>query len=356
MENTRPWEVAQVRERVGKRVNEFLAGQRPLLDEVSPDVGGLVDPLTDFMAGGKKLRAMFLYWGWRSASGPDCDEVIGAASAMEFLQACALIHDDVMDRSDSRRGRPAMHRQFTDLHERAAWAGVPGDFGAAAAILLGDLCLSWADELLMGCGLPTAALQRGKPVYDTLRTELMAGQYLDILEQVRRNTAVEPALQVARFKSAKYTIERPLHLGAALADADPALVSALRDYGLSLGVAFQLRDDLLGVYGDPDQTGKPAGDDLREGKRTALVAFALADLDVAGRDALAADLESTSPDTVRVERMRALVDSTDARSRVEALIGEYAARAGSALASSGADPQAKDVLEQLITAATSRVA
>ncbi len=345
-----------MRERVGKRVNEFLAGQRPLLDDVSPDVGGLVDPLTDFMAGGKKLRAMFLYWGWRAAGGPDCDEVIGAASAMEFLQACALVHDDVMDRSDSRRGRPAMHRQFTDMHARASWAGSPDDFGAAAAILLGDLCLSWADELLMGCGLPTAALQRGKPVYDTLRTELMAGQYLDILEQVRRNTAVEPALQVARFKSAKYTIERPLHLGAALADADPGLVTALRDYGLSLGVAFQLRDDLLGVYGDPDTTGKPAGDDLREGKRTALVAFALSDLDDDGRAALAADLESTSTDPARVRRMRTLVDSTDARLRVESLIDDYAARAGDVLAASDADPQARDVLNQLITAATSRVA
>lgn len=356
MTNTKPWEVDQVRDRVGKRVNEFLAAQRPLLDEVSPDVGSLVDPLGAFMAGGKKLRAMFLYWGWRAAGGSYCDEVIGAASAMEFLQACALIHDDVMDRSDSRRGRPAMHRQFAASHAGAGWAGDPGDFGAAAAILLGDLCLSWADELLLACGLPPAALERGKPVYDVMRTELMAGQYLDILEQVRRNTAVEPALQVARFKSAKYTIERPLHLGAALAGGDPELITALRDYGLSLGIAFQLRDDLLGVYGDPGETGKPAGDDLREGKRTVLVAFALAELGATDRAELAAGLEAVTTDPQRIERMRALLDSTAARQRVEELIADYAAKASAALTSSGADPQSVQVLSQLITAATSRVA
>lgn len=356
MTNTKPWEVDQVRDRVGKRVNEFLAAQRPLLDEVSPDVGSLVEPLGEFMAGGKKLRAMFLYWGWRAASGADCDEVIGAAAAMEFLQACALIHDDVMDRSDSRRGKPAMHRQFATTHLAAGWAGDPADFGGAAAILLGDLCLSWADELLLGSGLPAADLGRGKPVYDVMRTELMAGQYLDILEQVRRNTAVEPALQVARFKSAKYTIERPLHLGAALADGDPTLIAALRDYGLSLGVAFQLRDDLLGVYGDPAETGKPAGDDLREGKRTVLVAYALSELGPAQRAELSADLAAPLSDPDRIERMRALLDATDARERVEQLIGEYAAQAGEALAASGADPRSVEVLSQLITAATSRVA
>ncbi len=353
MEITQPWDVAQVRDRVGKRVNEFLAQQRPLLDDIGPEVGAMVDPLTEFLAGGKRLRAMFLYWGWRAAGGADGEEVIAAAAALEFLQACALIHDDVMDRSDSRRGRPAMHRQFAALHDHADWAGDPADFGAAAAVLVGDLCLSWADELLLGSGLPDPALRRGKQVYDVMRTELMAGQYLDVLEQARRNTAVAPALRVAQYKSAKYTIERPLHLGAAMAAADPAVTAALREYGLSLGVAFQLRDDLLGVYGDPRETGKPAGDDLREGKRTVLVALALTDLPPDLRAELADGLDPASAHDV--PRLRHLLDTTTARQQVEQMITDYAATARTALAAAPLDPEAAAVLDALIGAATRRV-
>lgn len=356
METINPWDVEQVRDRVGKRVNEYLATQRPLLDDISPDVGILVDSIADFMAGGKRLRAMFLYWGWRAAGGPDTEDVVSAAAAMEFLQACALVHDDVMDRSDSRRGRPAMHRQFAALHNSAAWAGDPDDFGSAAAILIGDLCLSWADQLLLAGGLDAEALGRGKPVYDVMRTELMAGQYLDMLEQVRRNSEVEPALQVARFKSAKYTIERPLHLGAAMAGADADLTAALREYGLSLGVAFQLRDDLLGVYGDPSETGKPSGDDLREGKRTVLIALAMQSLDAGTRDELSFGLDRAAYDPAGVDRVRHLIDSTDARRRVEDMIEQYAARARAALSRADADGEAIAVLDALIDAATRRVA
>ncbi len=355
MDASKPWDAEQVRDRVGKRVNEFLDGNRELLDDVSPDVGSLVDSIADFMMGGKRLRAMFLYWGWRAGGGPDNEQIVSAAAAMEFLQACALVHDDVMDRSDSRRGRPAIHRQFAALHNSAGWAGDPDDFGSAAAILIGDLCLSWADELLLGCGLPTPSLQRGKPVYDIMRTELMAGQYLDMLEQVRRNSEVEPALQVARYKSAKYTIERPLHLGAAMADADPQVIASLRDYGLSLGIAFQLRDDLLGVYGDPGETGKPSGDDLREGKRTVLIALALQQLDATARAELSFGLDGAAYKPESVERLRQLVDSTPARHDVEHMITRYADRARSALAQSGAASGSGPVLEALIDAATRRV-
>ncbi|MFN8127045.1 MAG: polyprenyl synthetase family protein, partial [Candidatus Nanopelagicales bacterium] len=224
---TAPWDVDGVRERVGKRVAEFLDDRRLVLDGISDDVGALVDPLSEFLAGGKRLRAVFLYWGWRCGGAQDCEAVISAASAMEFLQACALIHDDVMDRSETRRGRPAIHRQFESLHSSAGWAGAASDFGTATAILLGDLCLSWADELLLTSGVPDERLRRGKPVYDLMRTELMAGQYLDMLEQVRRNDQVEAALRVATFKSAKYTIERPLHLGAVMGGAHSDQVAAL---------------------------------------------------------------------------------------------------------------------------------
>lgn len=356
MDQAQPWDVDQVRERVTKRVNEFLVGQRDLLDSISPDAGALLDPLADFMAGGKRLRSMFLYWGWRGGGAPDCDEVVSAAAAMELLQACALVHDDVMDRSDSRRGRASMHRQFAAQHERAGWAGSAEDFGSATAILIGDLCLSWADQLLLDSGLTPAALRRGKPVYDVMRTELMAGQYLDMLEQVRCNTEVEPALLVATYKSAKYTVERPLHLGAVMADADPAVTTALRDYGLALGRAFQLRDDLLGVFGDPTETGKPSGDDLREGKRTVLIALALQRLDESRGRELIEGLDAAEHSPQDVDRMRDLVARSGAREAVERMIADFARQSHSALTAPGLDDTVVAVLDALVDAATRRVA
>jgi geranylgeranyl diphosphate synthase type I len=185
-----------------------------------------------------------------------------------------------------------------------------------------------------------------------MRTELMAGQYLDMLEQVRRNDRVEAALQVATYKSAKYTIERPLHLGAAMADSPDDVITALRTYGVCLGRAFQLRDDLLGVYGDPGETGKPAGDDLREGKRTVLVALALAELGEPQRTEFARLLESGEPD--QVADMRVLLDATSARDQVEEMIGAETRMARQALAAAPVDPLAAEVLDDLIDVAARR--
>lgn len=349
-----PWQVDDVRDRVGKRVAEFLQDQRPGLSRISPDVARLVDVVADFASGGKRLRAVFLYWGWRAAGGPDCEPVITAAASMELLQACALIHDDVMDRSDQRRGRPAVHRQFEALHRDGDWAGSAADFGTGAAILVGDLCLTWADTLLLGADLPPQALQRAKPVYDELRSELMAGQYLDILEQARRTPTVESALQVATYKSAKYTIERPLHLGAELAGGDPEVIALLRRYGLALGRAFQLRDDLLGVFGDPRTTGKPAGDDLREGKRTALIAFTLQRADDAQRAVFDDAFGVRSADADTVAQMTQIVADTGARAEVERMIDEWAAEAAGAVADPRIDSVTAGVLQSLIAAAARR--
>jgi len=349
-------ETDQVRERVGKRVDQFLSSARPQLDDISPDVGALIDTVHDFMDGGKRLRALFLYWGWRAAGGQDNEVIISAAASMEFVQACALIHDDVMDCSDSRRGRPAVHRQFAQQHAAAEWAGASHDYGNAAAILIGDLCLSWADALLMDSGLSHEQLRRGKPVYDSMRVELMAGQYLDILEQARRSSTVEAALRVATYKSAKYTIERPLHLGASLADANRNTIEGLRSYGLALGQAFQLRDDLLGMFGDSSQTGKPTGDDLREGKRTALLALALQQTDQPSRSRIETVLgDRFAPDAAIAEATE-LISATGARSTIEEMITAASKNAEQSLTGITIDPTAQRVLLGLVQAATVRSA
>jgi geranylgeranyl diphosphate synthase type I len=343
-----------LRVRVQKRLDEFMSLQVSYLDQVSPDLSPLADALVDLLRGGKRLRPAFAYWGWRGAGGADCEEAVTMATALELLQACALIHDDVMDGSDTRRGMPAAHRRFATLHRGNGWLGSSEGFGIGAAILLGDLCLSWADELLMSCGLPPRSLLRGKPVYDVMRTELMAGQYLDLLEQAMGGGSTERAMRVVRFKSAKYTIERPLHLGGALADASPELIATYSDYGLPLGEAFQLRDDVLGVFGDPLQTGKPAGDDLREGKRTVLVAMAVEAASPAQAAVLRRRLGDPALDVDGVAELREIIVSTGALQHVEALIDTLTATAFAVLESPLIAQPAVEVLHGLAVAATAR--
>jgi geranylgeranyl diphosphate synthase type I len=355
---TSPLDVDDLRARVGKRLEAFLEQQRPLLDSVSDELDPLVESLTGLLGGGKRLRPAFAYWGYRGAGGGDDRDdagVITAATALELLQACALIHDDVMDGSDTRRGAPAAHRRFATLHRGSAWLGSSEAFGVGAAILLGDLCLSWADELLLTADLPADRLTAAKRVYDLMRTELMAGQYLDLLEQARGGGSQERAMTVVRYKSAKYTIERPLHLGAALAGASPdsAVVGAYTGYGLPLGEAFQLRDDVLGVFGDPSETGKPAGDDLREGKRTVLVAAAMQAAGPAQASLLQRHLGDPALTDEGVAALREVIVETGALAQVEETIAELTEQAIEALDGPVAD-SARGVLAALAVAATAR--
>ncbi|WP_312856384.1 polyprenyl synthetase family protein [Nocardioides pelophilus] len=284
--------------------------------------------------------------------------MLRAAASLELLHASALVHDDLMDASDTRRGRPATHRGFAALHREQAWPGDPDQYGAAAAILLGDLLLSWSDELLRRCGLPWDRVDPALAVLDHCRSEVIAGQFLDVSVQARGRATVDAAMTVLRYKSAKYSIERPLHVGAALAGADAATLTALTSFGLPLGEAFQLRDDLLGVFGDPATTGKPAGDDLVEGKRTVLVALALESAPAPEAARLDAAL-GTALDPATVAELRGIIDRSGAHAQVEAKIDDLARQAVTALAEArtavGLDEHACAVLEGLAASATRRV-
>jgi geranylgeranyl diphosphate synthase type I len=347
-----PVDLADLRARVEKALAGFLSRQRARLTAIEPALVPVAEAMEEFvLRGGKRLRPAFAYWGYRGAGGPDSPELVATLSALEFVQASALIHDDVMDDSDTRRGEPAMHRRFAAAHLRAGWRGDPDAFGRSAAILLGDLSLVWSDELLQSGGLDPAVVARGRPVFDEMRTEVTAGQYLDMLGQAVGDVSVGWAGTVARYKSAKYTVERPLLLGAALAGAPAGLMAAYSGYGLPLGEAFQLRDDILGVYGDPARTGKPAGDDLREGKRTYLVATALAAADPAQRGALDAGLGRPDAD---IDALRGLIEQTGALARTEARITELTAQALRAIEAANLDGEARAALTALAAAATRR--
>jgi geranylgeranyl diphosphate synthase type I len=353
------WDSAVFRDRVQAALDEFLDEQATRLASLGPDASRLLDEARASVSGGKRFRAAFCYWG-HLAVAPDvvtrAEEeaaLIRACAALELLHASALVHDDLMDASDTRRGRPATHRQFESDHRRAGWRGVPEQYGAAAAILLGDLLLTWADEMLRRCGLPLAQVAPALEVFDLCRSEVIAGQFLDVSVQARGLADVDAAMTVLRYKSAKYSIERPLHIGAALAGAGPRTMAELTAFGLPLGEAFQLRDDLLGVFGDPAATGKPAGDDLIEGKRTVLVALAL---DAAAPDdaQLLHGSLGTPLDTAAVEQLRGIIDGSGAQHQVESVITELAGRAVAALDRAEVDDRARAVLRDLASAATDR--
>ncbi|HEX5495955.1 MAG TPA: polyprenyl synthetase family protein [Mycobacteriales bacterium] len=346
-------------ERVTAALDEFLDDRAGWLGDIGPDLAPVAATVRDFVLdGGKRLRPAFAYWGWRGVGGPDGEEIVRAVACLELLHAGALVHDDLMDASETRRGAPSVHRRFASLHRRAGWRGSPDAFGAAGAILLGDLCLVWADTMLAGSGLPAEGLMRAIPVYHEMRAELMAGQYLDVLAQATGGAgpagALRVAQRVARYKSAKYTVERPLHLGAALAGGSEPALAAYTAYGLPLGEAFQLRDDLLGVFGDPAETGKPAGDDLREGKRTALVALTLERTDRAGAVTMRRLLGDPDLDAGGVAELREVIVASGAAGAVEELIAERTSRALAALAAAPITRQAHDTLAALAVAATAR--
>ena len=353
------WDPAQFRKAVQANVEQVLLQERSTLAAISPDLDSMMSALTGLMSGGKRLRPAFCYWGWRAVAQfedrAEFDEqMLRAAASLEFLQACALIHDDVMDGSDTRRGLPAAHRSFQAEHETEHRTGSSEMFGIGAAILLGDLCLAWADQLLFDSGMPAPTLLRAKPIFDIMRTELMAGQYLDLLAQARAEVSLEQARTVVRFKSAKYTIERPLHLGAALADASPAIFAAYTDFGLALGEAFQLRDDVLGVFGDPSATGKPAGDDLREGKRTVMIALAFARADPRQAAVLQANLGNRLLTIEEIEQTRQILVDTGALEATEELISLGTAAALTALEQAPVNDEGRSALITLVDAATRR--
>jgi len=353
------WDGEGFRAGIQKALDGFLDEQAARLAPLGADAARLLAEARVSVSGGKRFRAAFCYWGHRAVTPADAaptdeEALVRACAALELLHASALVHDDYMDASDTRRGRPATHRAFGAEHRGDGWRGDPEQYGAAAAILLGDLLLGWSDELLRRCGLPWDRVGPALDLFDRCRSEVIAGQFLDVSVQARGRADVDTAMTVLRYKSAKYSIERPLHIGAALAGAGPATLETLSSFGLPLGEAFQLRDDLLGVFGDPGTTGKPAGDDLIEGKRTVLVALALD----AASPADAAVLDEALGRRLsldEVEELRRIIDSSGAQAQVEQVIEELARLAVGALDVAAIDDTARGVLRELASAATQRV-
>jgi geranylgeranyl diphosphate synthase type I len=343
-------------------LTRFLDRQRATLAAMDRSLAPVVDEVCALAEGGKRLRPAFAYWGWRGAGASTAEPaeeeaaVLRAVAALEFVHASALVHDDVMDGAQTRRGRPATHIGFASRHTDESLNGDRELFGTGAAILVGDLALVWSDELLRRSGISPAALSRARGVWDAMRTEVTAGQYLDLLRAAGGLPGPDGALKVARYKSAGYTVQRPLQLGAAIAGAGTEVVEAYNAIGLSLGEAFQLRDDVLGVFGDPAVTGKSADDDLREGKQTLLIALAAQEADAAGRRLLQDCLGNADCGPEQFDELRRLLETTGALARVEERIADRTDVARTAIAAAPIATDARAALDALAVAATTRTA
>lgn len=318
------WHTA-IRSAVQSTVDDFVT-RRCVPDLQAAGIDVAAEVLRNFLDGGKCVRSTFMYVGWLCGAADD-RAALRAAAALELLHAFALLQDDVMDGSTLRRGRPAGHVVFARWHRQRRLPGCADRFGESAAVLLGDLCLVWAAQMMRESGLPSPALDRVWPRYDAMRIELAAGQFADLINDAGRFPTLDKVLDVARRKSGNYTVRRPLEMGAAMAGCDAEVMSLLAGYGDAIGEAFQMRDDLLGIFGSPAVTGKPNGGDLIENKATSVVvtAYHLADSTLRRqlRELMSAD-ELTDAD---VSRWRDLIIATGAVEWIERLIDSRVTRA-----------------------------
>ncbi len=362
---------------VQEGIDRFLDARRPVLERVGSEFAPFIDYSRDLLSGGKRFRALFCYWGWRAVMSdvdghgplPESshirqDAIVAAAVALELFHAAALVHDDIIDNSDTRRGGVSVHRRFEQTHRDNDWSGSAEMFGRSAATLLGDLLLTWSDEAFVEALALTpseSARDSARRQFNLMRTEVMLGQYLDVLDEQSwmnhpESEQLSRAHRVVVFKSAKYSVEAPLAIGAAIGGADEDTLAGLRAFGLPLGIAFQLRDDLLGVFGDSIVTGKPSGDDLREGKRTVLVALARAKLPSNARRFVDELLGDPDLNDVQVQLLQETLRDSGAVDDVETIIRREMRRAADSLHSVDIAASARAQLLGLIDSVIRRAA
>ncbi|MFE9611606.1 polyprenyl synthetase family protein [Streptomyces sp. NPDC006012] len=344
------YEPAAFKARVDEVLTRFVAQETDQLLAIDADLGPVAEQVETAVADGKRLRSAFCYWGWRAAGQPDSEALLRASASMELVHAAAVVHDDLIDDSPLRHGRPTAHvalREALRRRPRAASAA------RSLAMLVGDLLMSLAGQLFAASGLPAAYLARARPLWAALARDLVAGECLEIL---RTGSAPDTSasLKVIRYKTAKYTVEQPLLIGGALAGASRRLREDYSAYGVPLGEAFQLRDDLLGLFGDPARTGKASADDLRASRPTAVLAEAWRLADEAERAQLRSALGRRGPDADRLRSVREVMDRLKAPDRVENMIGARVEEAVRAVHDMDVPAHAADALTVLAHTATVR--
>lgn len=358
-------------ELIQQEIDSFCEDKRQQLAEISEDLIPIIDYTQELLQGGKRFRALFAYWAWAAALPKDSNPselieqangIVGIASALEVFHAAALVHDDLMDQSDTRRGKPSIHKRFENMHTEKGFLGDPERFGQSGSVLVGDLMLNWSSEVF-GSAVTQAQTEEiesnCRNEFSKMRFEVMAGQYLDVLEENAAPLrsladAVTMAEKVMLYKTAKYSLEAPLLIGASFAGADEETLRGFSNFGIPLGLAFQIRDDILGVFGDPEVTGKPAGDDLREGKRTVLVALTLQNSASSIARIFNDLLSERELESEQIEFMQQTIRDSGALEKTERMMQEYGERALQVLETLELEPVAKNKLQDLAERVISR--
>lgn len=345
---------SNVRKAVLDSVDGFVA-DRCAADLRGAGVDVAADVLVGFVGGGKCLRSTFMFLGWLCGAEAS-HAALHASASLELLHAFALLQDDVMDGSPLRRGRTSAHVQFADWYRDRGLSGSAERFGESAAVLLGDLCLVWAEQMLRESGLELSALSRAWPRYDAMRSELAVGQFADLVNDVAGLPTLDEVLGVARRKSGNYTVRRPLEIGAAMAGCSEHLLTLLGAYGDAVGEAFQLRDDLLGIFGSQEVTGKPVGADLVERKATSVVVAAHQMADHAVRNELTELTNTADLGPADIDRWRSLIVETGAPHLIEEMIADRMARASEWIERSRLDQPVRSALLDMASACARRAA
>lgn len=355
---------------IDSQLADFLDQKSDEIQSISPDLVPLLEYSRSLLSGGKRFRARFCYWGYRAVVDSSAETlpvdrdhpVFTLAAALEVFHAAALVHDDIMDKSDTRRGEPSAHRHFESMHTTQGFAKDPAHYGLATALMIGDLLLAWSSELVTSAlaKIPDPDVISGvRREYHKMWNEVTMGQYLDIHEEscwplVSDEEKFDRSMLVVTYKSAKYSMEAPLLLGASLGKASPRQLDDLGAFGLPLGIAFQLRDDMLGVFGDPEVTGKPAGDDLREGKRTVLIALAQSQMNGGVKAVFEELLGNPDVNEEQVRVMQNTLRDSGAPEKVEGIIEDSVTRALGALDGADVTETAREELRALASAVVAR--
>ncbi|MEU9030991.1 polyprenyl synthetase family protein [Streptomyces sp. NPDC048383] len=344
------WAQAAFKVRVDEVLHRVVGEEADRFAAIDASLAGVAEQLEASVARGKRLRAAFCYWGWRAVGQPDSDALVRAAASMELVHAAAVVHDDLIDDSPLRHGRPTAHVAL----RRAVSASDADAAARSLAMLVGDLLMALAGQLFAGCGLPSAYLARARPLWSVMARELIAGECLEIL-RTGAGPDTAAALKVIRYKTAKYTVEHPLLIGGALAGAGARLREGYSAYGLPLGEAFQLRDDLLGLFGDPEDTGKANADDLRGHRPTALLAETWRLAGDEDRELLRGLLGRPDLDAEGLDVVRATMRRLGAPDRVEDMITARVAEALAALHDLAVPERAGTALTVLAHSASARL-
>ncbi len=341
--------LADFRGRLESDLREWLAEKERHATSESQAAHELTGVLSRFVdRDGKRIRPALLYYTYQACRGQSEDKAMTMAMAAELLHTYLLIHDDIMDRADTRRGEPAVHVLFSDLHQSWRWSGNSDHFGESVAILVGDLAESYAMELFSSVEVAPEVAVEFRRCFSTMCQEVIIGQYLEMTAGYRRDLGEEELLRVLQMKSGRYSVERPVQLGALLARAPEAMRRELTLYGAKIGEAFQLQDDLLGMFGDAETVGKPVGSDLVEGKFTVLIHHTLSKLSATEGESLLAALGSPGLSDSEVLHFQKLIESSGARQRVEEMIEERMEAARLALEGLDLERSGADFLEGMI--------